>query len=119
MNTPSGTAREAAQSCYTCDECNTLSMTPGSCESCGEERMARHLMSVEDGIALVCSCGENCACTSVSEDDPTRCTCGELVLEMGLAGKFICDCGPACPACTPVADKPGVCECGRDMRRVE
>lgn len=112
-------AREINQACYTCEECNTLSLTPGPCEICGEERTGKHLMSVEDGLALVCACGEACSCTSISEEDPTRCTCGEAVLEVSLEGKFICDCGPSCPDCSRIAEEPGACECGKSRRRME
>ncbi len=115
--TPSGTTRETSQACFTCDECNILSTTPGSCGICGEELAGKHLMSVEDGIALVCTCGEACTCTAVSEDDPTRCTCGEPVMEVSLEGQYICDCAPSCPDCSKISDKPGACECGRPRQQ--
>jgi hypothetical protein len=112
-------ATEKSNVCYSCDECNTLAMSPGRCEMCGRDMSAKHLIGVEAGMAQVCTCPETCSCASADENDPSRCTCGEPITEISLEGKYMCGCGIACPTCTAISDRPGTCDCGEEMELVE
>jgi len=72
---------------------------------------ASYCLAIKDGVAVCCSCSNNCKCT-LSEDGKT-CTCGKVVKESPLVGKFCCQ------HCLQISEKVGKCpKCGAEMKAV-
>jgi hypothetical protein len=86
-----------------------------------------------------CTCGEKCACNTISMNQG-KCTCGTdmvkakvLKVEKGKAnfkaggwqkertfktiGKYVCDCSPDCK-CGTISQNPGKCTCGSDLKKI-
>ena len=70
---------------------------------------AKHVLSIKDGVATYCTCGDACKCT-VGKEDPSKCSCGKAVATMSVVGKFVC------AKCCVVADAAGKCsKCQGDL----
>jgi hypothetical protein len=91
-------------------------MKPGKC-TCGKKMAGMHVLKIENGEALLCTCGKGCTC-QLDPKDPTKCGCGKPVKRVSLKGMYVCNCGEGC-TCNTISDKPGTCRCGKELKKVE
>jgi len=72
---------------------------------------ASHCLAIKDGMAVCCACSNDCKCTLAG--DGKTCTCGKVVKECPLAGKF------CCKHCLQISDNACKCpKCGAEMKAV-
>ena len=78
-----------------------------------------HVLKVEGNEALLCQCEEGCGCTGFNPKDPNKCTCGNQVKRVNMAGTgiYFCNCGGSC-FCNTVSNEPGKCGCGMNLKKV-
>jgi hypothetical protein len=83
---------------FACAHCKTVAMKAGKCEKCQTDLAKMNVLSVKDGIAILCPCETTCKCTGKA-DDATKCSCGKNVLTVDISA--------ACKACK--ADHKAAC----------
>ena len=82
---------------YACAHCKTASMKAEKCSKCSADMAKMNVLSVKDGVAVLCPCAGDCKCT-IKADDATKCSCGKDVLTVDVKA--------ACKSCPMPADKP-------------
>lgn len=99
---------------YVCPDCHSCAMKAGKCSGCAKDMMKSHVLAIQNGMAMVCACGDGCKCDAKGMKDG-KCACGKDVGKVSLKGMYICPEG--CPVVSAMAGK--CCGCGKDMKAVE